>query len=273
MKGIDISNNDGSINFQAVKDAGYEICYIKSTEGLTYNDSMMRTFYNGCKNVGLKIGFYHFLRKNDPKQEAIHFLNCISGLTYDCIPMIDVEHDSLKDGSALGRTQSFANYCESQGVKVGLYTYTSFLKESMNNDSLGLSLWIAEYGVNSPHTDKEYVGFQYSETGKVPGISTNCDLDEFNEKIFVNGGEKDMKNIVCHNGGIADAHSSYFISCFLDCPIIDLSNGQNIDFDKIENVYFVGGGNFPDIKNGKIIKGQTRYDTCIEVLKNIGKLK
>ena len=85
--------------------------------------------------------------------------------------------------------------------------------------------------------------------------------------------EKDMKNIVCHNGGIADAHSSYFISCFLDCPIIDLSNGQNIDFDKIENVYFVGGGNFPDIKNGKVIKGQTRYDTCIEVLKNIGKLK
>lgn len=98
------------------------------------------------------------------------------------------------------------------------------------------------------------------------------------QMFFENGNEikedeKDMKNIVCHNGGIADAHSSYFISCFLDCPIIDLSNGQNIDFDRIENVYFVGGGNFPDIKNGKIIKGQTRYDTCIEVLKNIGKLK
>lgn len=98
------------------------------------------------------------------------------------------------------------------------------------------------------------------------------------QMFFENGNEikedeKDMKNIVCHNGGIADAHSSYFISCFLDCPIIDLSNGQNIDFNKIENVYFVGGGNFPDIKNGKVIKGQTRYDTCIEVLKNIGKLK
>ncbi|AGY78000.1 GH25 family lysozyme [Clostridium autoethanogenum] len=271
MKGIDISNNDGSVNFQAVKDAGYEICYIKSTEGLTYNDSMMRTFYNGCKDVGLKVGFYHFLRKNDPKQEAIHFLNCISGLAYDCIPMIDVEHDSLKDGSALGRTQSFANYCESQGVKVGLYTYTSFLKESMNNDSLGLSLWIAEYGVNSPHTDKEYVGFQYSETGKVPGVSTNCDLDDFNEKIFVSGGIKKVKNIVCINNSV-DERAAGYLADFLQCPIIDNSLVK-FDYSCVENIYCVGGGQFTEHAT-KIIKGQTRYDTCqavLDFIKNGGK--
>jgi hypothetical protein len=43
--------------------------------------------------------------------------------------------------------------------------------------------------------------------------------------------------------------------------------------EKIENVYFVGGGTFPTLNNSKIIKGNDRYDTCIEVMKNIGKLK
>lgn len=112
----------GSVDFTAIKNAGIEVVYIKATEGLTYNDSTFKTFYNNAKAVGLKVGFYHFLRNNDLVQETIHFLNCISGYTYDCIPMIDVEDASIQNSNAVSRVQTFANYCKSQGVAIGLYT-------------------------------------------------------------------------------------------------------------------------------------------------------
>lgn len=271
MKGIDISNNDGNVDFQAVKNAGYEIVYLKATEGLTYNDPMMKGFYDKAKAVGLKVGFYHFLRKNDPVQEAIHFLNSMYGLESDCIPMIDVEHDSLKDGSAAWRTQKFADYCKSQSVQVGLYTYSSFLKESMSNDTLGLPLWVAEYGVDKPHISQSYVGFQYSETGQVPGISTNCDLDSFDESIL-NGGMKKVENIVIYNYG-PDMHSAEVLADYLNCPTI--SNGRKFDYTCVKNVYAVGGTKEQYTSYlTRLISGADRYATdqaVLDFIKNGGK--
>lgn len=269
MKGIDISNNDGNVDFQAVKDSGVGIVYLKATEGLTYDDPMMKEFYEQAKAVGLKIGFYHFLRKNDPTQEAIHFLNCISGLAYDCIHMIDVEHDSLKDGSASWRTKGFADYCQSQGVQVGLYTYTSFLKESMDNDSQELPLWIAEYGASIPNISQSYVGFQYSETGEVPGINTNCDLDEFNEGILISGGKKKVKNIVICGVG-ADERAAKYLADYLKCPVVTRDNLTQDVIEATENVFVVGGIWKPTDK-AVLLSGQDRFDTMQVVLKYISK--
>lgn len=273
MKGIDISNNDGDINFQAVKDSGVEIVYLKSTEGLTFNDGMMKTYYDGCKTQGLKIGFYHFLRANDPIHEAIHFLNCISGLEYDCIAMIDVEHDSLKDGSAIWRTQQFADYCKSQGTPVGLYTYTSFIKESMDDNSLDLPLWIAEYGVDKPHTDKDYIGFQFTETGRVPGVSTDCDIDDFDERIFnKNGGTKKVESIVIYND-ICDQRSAEMLADYLECGTI--WGARKFDFTCVKNVYGVGGTKDQYTSYlTKLVTGDSRYDTnqaVLDFIKNGGK--
>ncbi|NMM65508.1 glycosyl hydrolase [Clostridium sp. P21] len=275
MKGIDVSNNDENIDFNQVKNAGYEIVYLKSTEGLTYNDNKMREFYEGCKANQLKIGFYHFLRKNDPTQEAIHFLNAISGLTYDCIPMLDVEGNDkcdLTDGSATWRTQQFSDYCKSQGVQIGLYTYTSFLKESMGGNTLELPLWIAEYGVDSPNISQDYIGFQFTEEGRVPGIGTNCDIDNFDERIFVNGGKKKVESIVIYNYG-ADMHSAEILADYLNCPTI--SNGRSFDYSCVKNVYAVGGkaDQYTSYLT-KLIAGDDRYSTdqaVLDFIKNGGK--
>lgn len=43
MKGIDVSNHNGNINFNQVKAAGVEAVYIKATKGTTYTDSYLDT--------------------------------------------------------------------------------------------------------------------------------------------------------------------------------------------------------------------------------------
>ncbi len=60
LKGIDISNWSGSVDFRGVRDSGVEIVYIQATEGTFYTDPYLQEFYDGAKEHGLKIGFYHF---------------------------------------------------------------------------------------------------------------------------------------------------------------------------------------------------------------------
>jgi len=61
IKGIDVSNWSGSIDFRAVKDSGVEVVYIQATEGTFYTDPYLQEFYREAKDNDLKVGFYHFL--------------------------------------------------------------------------------------------------------------------------------------------------------------------------------------------------------------------
>ena len=49
-------------------------------------------------------------------------------------------------------------------------------------------LWIAEYDVNVPTSTgnwEEWIGFQYSDKGRIDGINGNVDLDKFTDGIFL----------------------------------------------------------------------------------------
>ena len=92
MKGIDISNNNGSIDFNKVKNSGVECIYIKATEGTTFQDSYKSAFYGGAKSIGAKVGFYHFLvGSSAPETQAENFYNQIKNCDNDLVPMLDVE--------------------------------------------------------------------------------------------------------------------------------------------------------------------------------------
>lgn len=184
MKGIDIYSGQGNVDFTAVKTAGVEVVYIKATEGVTYTDPTYRDFYNKAKAAGLKVGFYHFLRANNPVDEAKHFLDTIAGLVVDCKYAIDIEVPLGQTAQQIiNNVNQFAAHLKANGKEVVAYTYTSFLKEYLQG--LNLPLWIAEYGVSKPNISVPYVGFQYSEAGLVSGISGKIDLNEFSESMLL----------------------------------------------------------------------------------------
>ena len=50
------------------------------------------------------------------------------------------------------------------------------------------SLWVAQYGVDAPSDSviwDTWAGWQYSDTGSVPGISGNVDLDYFTDEMLM----------------------------------------------------------------------------------------
>lgn len=185
MKGIDISSYQKNVDFVKVKNSSIEIVYIKATEGITYTNPLLESQYAGAKAAELKIGFYHFLRSNDPILEAKHFLNVIEGLLSDCRHAIDVE---VILGQTVTKISSnvrlFANYLISNNKEVCIYTGDYFYANNLNNSVKDIPLWVAHYGVAKPDA-ANYIGFQYSSSGVVNGINGTVDLNEFSSGIFI----------------------------------------------------------------------------------------
>lgn len=189
MKGIDVSNHNGNINFNKVKVEGVECVYIKATEGTTYRDNYLDTNYSNAHYAGLKTGFYHFLvGTSSPETQATNFYNAIKDKASDLIPMLDIE--TAFNGLMDYALRFIAKFKEISGMNIGVYTYTGFM-DNLDNRLAEYPLWEANYNNNpwslpSNNIWSNRVGHQYTEKGKVNGINTNVDMNEFTEEILLN---------------------------------------------------------------------------------------
>ncbi len=83
-QGIDVSNWQGYIDYNQVKNSGIEIVYIKASQGTDIKDRYFDINYQNAKANGLKVGFYHFLTATNVEQanqEAVFFASVISRKT------------------------------------------------------------------------------------------------------------------------------------------------------------------------------------------------
>ena len=190
MKGIDISNNDGHIDFNAVKNSGVEVIIMKATEGVDYVDPMLETYYNQVKDKGFNIGFHHFMsEKTDPVRQAEDFWNSIKNKEFNVIPTLDIEVNNYGRSAReiTDRCLSFINrFKEVSGYDCMIYTGGYFGRDNLDSRIKIYKGWIAHYGVNQPmETGFTVVGHQYTETGRIPGVNCNCDVNNFNDGIFL----------------------------------------------------------------------------------------
>jgi GH25 family lysozyme M1 (1,4-beta-N-acetylmuramidase) len=188
MKGIDISHYNGSIDFKSVKNDGVELVYIKATEGTTYKDVNLLTNYNGAINEGLKIGFYHFLVGTSiPETQAENFYNNIKDKQNYLKPCLDVEVNNF---DVMEYTLRFIGKFEVlSNLPLCIYTGGYFANDNLDSRLAKYPLWIAHYGVETPMQTnvrgESYVGHQYTESGRVNGISGNVDLNNFFDEILI----------------------------------------------------------------------------------------
>lgn len=187
LNGLDVSAWQGSIDFEAVKNSGVEVVYIRAAYG--YNeDSYFEQNYQGAKDAGLLVGFYHYITPSsvsDAENQAQYFYNLIRNKSMDYPPAMDFE--SFPDVSNYEINTIAASYIETLenlvGVIPAIYSDDSNISNLWSANFAKYPLWVAEYGVNSPQTLgnwNSWMGFQYSESGSNPGMSGNSvDLDYF----------------------------------------------------------------------------------------------
>ena len=189
IKGIDISNNNGSIDFSEVASDGVEYVYVKASEGATFQDSTMATFYNNCKNNGLKVGAYHFLvGTSTPEAQAQNFYAMIKDYEWDLTPMMDIETNFSNLSDYVTRfITAFEALCP---LKLGIYSYTSFIDYLTDAEYTikDMKFWEANYNNDPWNLSSNFftnrIGHQYTESGSITGISEGCDVNSFIEGVL-----------------------------------------------------------------------------------------
>ena len=205
--GIDISEFQGSINWDAVKADGIDFAFIRCggrgySRGGIYDDSRFYENVRGAKAAGIKVGVYFFSQAITPYEaleEASITLDKISGLGIDLPVVMDWETSSdYRTWDLYG--EDFANvikaFCST--IAQNGYTPCVYLNTSDINNRLGgysgdilsrYKLWYAypyscysdgsfyHEGDMIPPRSFYFEYWQYSWHGDVAGIPEDCDLD------------------------------------------------------------------------------------------------
>ena len=190
--GIDVSSHQGEVDWQQVKDAGIEFVFIRvgrrgTTEGQLYLDELAQQNYQGAKEAGLKVGAYFFSQAITPKEaeeEAWFVLKEVADWELD-LPMVydwewGGEGSRTTDLSPSILTQCNLSFCQiiyNAGLEPMIYFNEHQGLEQMDLEALKwYGYWLAMY--DSPMIFPYQVDcWQYTQTGTVPGIEGNVDLN------------------------------------------------------------------------------------------------
>lgn len=183
--GIDVSSHNGVIDFRRVVADSITFVYIKASEGSDFRDSKFSVNCDSAANAGLKVGAYHFFRKNgNGKLQAANFIDAIAGRRLDLPLVIDVEdwgNESADNEAVVKRNlRDMVASLDSCGYRVMIYTnkdgYSSYIKDDFSH----FDLWLCTFKHPRKVVGYNWKILQYSHWGVVDGINGDVDLNVFN---------------------------------------------------------------------------------------------
>lgn len=188
VRGLDTSHYDETIDFQKVKAAGFEFCWNKCTEGVSYVDPTYKRNKERAKAAGLLFGAYHFFRPGaDPGAQARSFLRNASLEKGDLLPTFDWEVTQSRND--VSKAMYFLDIVENAlGKKMIIYGPPYMLNDLNLPESFKeRDLWVAHYTTGAPLIPKPWTHcsfHQYSEKGSIPGIpAADEDVDLWNGSL------------------------------------------------------------------------------------------
>lgn len=192
-RGIDISEFQGEIDFEEVRRSGIEAVYIRVGAG-EYTDEYFAENYERAKAAGLKIGFYHYVTArsvDEGRRQARFFASLAAGREPDMRLAMDFEYfGSLSVSQINAISEAYLDKLTALTKREAVIY--SDLSNARNIFSRALAekypLWAAQYGADEPSANgkwREWVGFQYTDEGRVGGIYGNVDRNIFTEGIFL----------------------------------------------------------------------------------------
>lgn len=186
IKGIDISRYNGSIDFKKVKDSGIEFVMIRCGTGYGQRpckDVKFETYYKLAKAAGLKVGTYFYSYAPSVTQartEAAWVLDWIKGKQFDYPIVFDMEERGV---AKLGKAKvsaiaiAFCSVVEHAGYYVSIYSSKSWIESYYIPEVYEqFDLWVAQWSSKCTYGGS-YGMWQYTDSGKVPGISGAVDMN------------------------------------------------------------------------------------------------
>jgi lysozyme len=198
MLGIDVADQDGRVDWTAVKNAGKTFAFVKATEGASVKDAAFPHHWPAMKAAGIIRGAYHFFHPHtsDPVLQAKEFLKTVGHWeSGDLPPVLDIEiRDGVNNQAIINAAKQWLAEVEKtllqetkRPIKPIIYTFPSFWQELGNpSDFAAYPLWIANYRTQQPQIPStwqgEYLIHQFlDDVPGVSGVSGKADLNRFKE--------------------------------------------------------------------------------------------
>jgi GH25 family lysozyme M1 (1,4-beta-N-acetylmuramidase) len=190
IQGIDVSEYQESVDWAAVKASGRVFGIARINVG-DHLDPYFQDNWNGMRAAGMIRGAYQYYKPSfDPVQQADLVVSTVGVLGPDDLPaMLDIEIlDGVAPAEVVARLRTWLDIVEAgTGKRPLVYTGAYFWDDNIGSTALAdYPLVIPWYGTNCPGVPDAWNGpgwkfHQYSESGTVPGVSSNpTDLDVYN---------------------------------------------------------------------------------------------
>ncbi|NMM90728.1 glycoside hydrolase [Rhodococcus sp. SRB_17] len=192
-RGPDVSSwqhvNGVGIDWFQVRASGHQFAMVKATESLNYVNPYFVEDFLRMRVAGVSRGAYHYADvRQSPEAQAAFFAGV--NVDGDLPPVLDLEDaKGLPADQVIDWTHRYLNSVQSlTGRQPIIYTYPYFWRTQMGNTTefKHYPLWIADYnGQNAPGPLpggwSNWTFWQYTNTGRIPGIAGDTDINVYNE--------------------------------------------------------------------------------------------
>ena len=188
FKGVDVSEHNRTIDWEAAKNDGVKFAIIRVGYGndlTNQDDKYWLRNVSECERLGIPYGvyIYSYAKNADmARSEADHVLRLIAGHDLSYPVYFDMEDKSQFNATGgdpieLAKIASaFSERIEAAGYDVGIYAnrnwFTYYLTDPVFDNWVR---WVAEYGVSHCQYGGEYGMWQLSSGGRVKGIDYPAD--------------------------------------------------------------------------------------------------
>ena len=192
QKGIDVSKWNGTIDWNAVANAGIDFAIIRVgyrgyTAGTLVEDPYFKQNIEGATRAGIRVGLYFFtqaITEAEAVEEASMAISLAAGYQLQLPIYFDTEkvegNGRANNMSVAARTAITKAFCETirnAGYLPGVYASTSWYNNQLKASELAdYDIWVAHYA-NVCGFKARYHMWQYTSSGSVPGIKGRVDLN------------------------------------------------------------------------------------------------
>lgn len=190
IRGIDISNHQKQIDWAKFDQSQINFVLIKATEGGDFKDPLFENNWRNVRQKGAITGAYHFFTFcKSGREQAQNYIETVPRSKQSLPPVIDLEFSgnckSIPTPVTLDKElNTFMAIVEKYYHKNPiLYVTYEFYDRYLQHKYPNNSIWISDfYSFNKLPTlsdSKHWLFWQYSERGRIAGISTLVDLNVF----------------------------------------------------------------------------------------------
>lgn len=181
VRGVDVSEYQGEVDWDKIKEQGISFAFIKATEGSESQDEFFDVNFEKLKNTDMLLGVYHFFSfESDGNSQAQNYINVVGNVEEDdsiMLPIIDVEfygyYEKAKPSKEWVREelQEIADKLESTyRVKPIIYTTMEFYDYYIDGNFSDYDIWIRNIITKPDLENRVWKFWQYTGKGRLERI-------------------------------------------------------------------------------------------------------